>query len=320
MFESIEEDTKVLIFRFSMAFFIGTLQVCGCLAGKMMKDYSERLYYVYSGFCFGLLLAKTIGSLIFSESSLSGHGLVWEMACASALLMAVLYHLQRTHLQTSVSSYSPLATSLANSADSSSSLSISAGENLDDDEDLEMEAHTDFAVPPAVEQSASVSDNLSMWRVLMLVACFSEGICSGWTVGFQEHRTLVLFIQLCLRSGLVSLIFGVVCEESIAVSIVYVQQIALFSCATPLGLLLGSLFSAASASSVVAPMQALLGVGNGLWLAAAFCVALPLDHQITSTLAAASANGKDSASFAWTTLRLVTVMVGFVVSILLSSI
>lgn len=333
MLESIEADTKVLIFRISMAFFVGTAQVCMALLAKLVKDHSQRLYFLYSGLCLGLFLAKTIGAAAFGSSSRTNSStLLWDISFAGCFLCIVVLHLLKTE-NASFSAYEKLA-----------SQPSSAQEDIDEDDDLDMEA-SDHLSPTSssvrmnnmnnnnsinssnnrnnannnshnnMDDNADTTHIFSTWRLLALLAFLLEASAAGWTVGVTEHKNLSLFLQVCAKDLVIAAIFGVFCEETITIAPRYLQHIGLAACATPIGLLVGTFFAVSSANNNNDNdynngwlLFLVNGAASGLWTGLAVCVALPFDRHV---LAHNNLSNSSNSSNDWQKVRIVSVVLGF---------
>ena len=289
MLESIEAETKVLIFRLSMAFFVGALQFCSGLVGKLIKDFSRNLYFLFGGLTLGMLLAKAFGSL---ETGSSGD-FQWEFAFTSSLLSTIVY--QQINSIVTVTHYQKLAGQETNARD------------IEEESDAANDDEVDSAsVPLSPEQ------RFSGWRWIVLCAYVLEAVSAGWAVGVEEHRSISLFARVCAKDIVIALIFGVICEESITVATTYILHIAIASAATPLGLLIGTALSTSAGN----PSQFVSGATYGLWAGVALCMALPFDQHISSTTSPDSTHPRDVLSkiFNWQSARIGCVALGFIVA------
>lgn len=318
----VEDTTVVVIVRVSLAFFLASCQVFACLAGKVVKDYSEYAYFVYNGFCLGLFLAKPLAALLLSHESENRDSL-WSISFTSVLLAVILYHLH-SRPQSAISSYTQLTTNQSGSGNDRH------GQERDEEE-MESEAHRDVKAESA---------EYSVWRRLMLTAILLEAGSCGWQLGFREHRTHELIVRVLLKIFIMSCIFGVICEETVFSPEQYRQQLLLSSIATPIGLFVGSLFASSTVVSVSvdsAFSQLLLGLSSGLWMALILCFSLPFDQHLTDNAASGllqneiafhlfrkKRNANDSRSdgnsgeFSWLFVRLTAVAMGFIVSVLIN--
>lgn len=291
MLESIEAETKVFIFRLSMAFFVGALQFCSGLAGKLVKDCSRNLYFLFSGLTIGMLLAKAFGSI---QRGFIGDFL-WEIAFTTALLSAVVY--QQFSSIVRVEHYQKLA----------------GQETTGGDIEEESDAANIDNESLSASSPLSPEQRFSGWRWIVLCAYVLEALSAGWAVGVEEHRSLSLFARVCAKDILIAVIFGVICEESITVATTYILELTIASAATPAGLLLGTLFATVGNPTLNSFVS---GATYGLWAGAVVCMALPLDLHISSTASPDSSHPRDVLSklFNWQSARICCVALGFILA------
>jgi hypothetical protein len=225
MLDSFDPSTKIFIFRLCAAVFVSAIQFFASLLGKLIKEQSIGSYSLYNSFCLGVILAQGIG--ISSSGRLRVD--VNNFAVSDITYMIAFLSLIFVHTSTTIN------------AKSYEKISTKGSLEQEFDEDIELSELNEIQFgEDRMNLSSSQQELYPIWRNLAFLAFSFKQFSDGITLGNEEHDSLRLFRTTAINAALSAMVFGIICEESIATSTVFLYNLLILSLALPIGILTGS--------------------------------------------------------------------------------
>lgn len=272
MLDSLPAFQRILLFRLCTAVFVAAIQFFACLCGKLLKDHSRPWYNLFSSFCLGILLSESVGLTTSGRIYTSKLLVIFsDISFLLAFLSLIVIH--------SITSLSSKSYQALNS--NANNLSI------EDDGDLELQDYSSEAnitPPPSVSLTPSATIELySMWRQLSLIAFMTKILGDGVYIGATEHKSIDEYRIAACNGLFLSFVFGIICEETITQSALYLGNLMTFSSAMPVGILLGAgvLYLVPSWTELI--HIATSSISSGMTTAIALCFMFHIDQMIAES-------------------------------------